>query len=168
MRRFPAVIISCDEAAFQRLAKTRASILKVPERRHPPRYRRPVRLSRSMDIERFRSEDLSVPIIFDRCPKTRRASFLSPSTPSTRLNASHPSSLAASCTATKRCHAHDVVRALTTARIRPYDEIAARRRPRRVAQRRSRELSSSPESYAAGRKSGDMHEDAKKFFVNYF
>jgi DGQHR domain-containing protein len=154
-------------------------ILKVPEREGILRaidgqHRL---LALHADIERFRGEDFSVPaIIFDRLPEDHVVQmFVTINAKHTRLNASHLVSLSGrqlyrdEALAT----AHDVVRALNDREDSPlYDEIKLLGVGRgRVAQAPlAQELKKlfASETYTAARKSGDMHEDAKKFFVNYF
>src|SRR6266446_5121379 len=128
------------------------------------------------DIERFGSEEFSVPaIIFDRLPEDHVVQmFVTINAKHTRLNASHLVSLSGrqlyrdEALAT----AHDVVRALNDREDSPlYDEIKLLGVGRgRVAQAPlAQELK---KLFAAdvftGRRGGDMHEEAKKFFVNYF
>ena len=175
-----AVIISCDEKlTFQSAGDDdRVGILKVPEREGILRaidgqHRL---LALHADIERFRNEDFSVPaIIFDRLPEDHVVQmFVTINAKHTRLNASHLVSLSGrqlyrdEALAT----AHDVVRALNDREDSPlYDEIKLLGVGRgRVAQAPlAQELKKlfASETFA-GRKSGDMHEEAKKFFVNYF
>jgi DGQHR domain-containing protein len=176
-----AVIISCDEKlSFQAMdGDTRVGILKVPEREGILRaidgqHRL---LALHADIERFRDEDFSVPaIIFDRLPEDHVVQmFVTINAKHTRLNASHLVSLSGrqlyrdEALAT----AHDVVRALNDREDSPlYDEIKLLGVGRgRVAQAPlAQELKKlfSGDSAFTSRKSSDMHEEAKKFFVNYF
>jgi DGQHR domain-containing protein len=176
-----AVIISCDEKlAFQAMdGDTRVGILKVPEREGILRaidgqHRL---LALHADIERFRDEDFSVPaIIFDRLPEDHVVQmFVTINAKHTRLNASHLVSLSGrqlyrdDALAT----AHDVVRALNDREDSPlYDEIKLLGVGRgRVAQAPlAQELKKlfAAEGVFTGKRPGDMHEDAKKFFVNYF
>jgi DGQHR domain-containing protein len=174
-----AVIISCDEKlAFQSAGDERVGILKVPEREGILRaidgqHRL---LALHADIERFRDEDFSVPaIIFDRLPEDHVVQmFVTINAKHTRLNASHLVSLSGrqlyrdDALAT----AHDVVRALNDREDSPlYDEIKLLGVGRgRVAQAPlAQELKKlfAPDGVFS-RKSSDMHEEAKKFFVNYF
>jgi DGQHR domain-containing protein len=175
-----AVIISCDEKlSFQAAGDERVGILKVPEREGILRaidgqHRL---LALHADIERFRDEDFSVPaIIFDRLPEDHVVQmFVTINAKHTRLNASHLVSLSGrqlyrdEALAT----AHDVVRALNDREDSPlYDEIKLLGVGRgRVAQAPlAQELKKlfAVEAFGPGRKTSDFHEDAKKFFVNYF
>src|SRR2546421_375007 len=174
-----AVIISCDEKlSFQPVDDdARVGILKVPEREGILRaidgqHRL---LALHADIERFAGEDFAVPaIIFDRLPEDHVVQmFVTINAKHTRLNASHLVSLSGrqlyrdEALAT----AHDVVRALNDREDSPlYDEIKLLGVGRgRVAQAPlAQELKKlfSADTFAG--KKTDMHEDAKKFFVNYF
>ncbi len=176
-----AVIISCDEKlSFQASSDDpRVGILKVPEREGILRaidgqHRL---LALHADIARFQGEDFSVPaIIFDRLPEDHVVQmFVTINAKHTRLNASHLVSLSGrqlyrdEALAT----AHDVVRALNDREDSPlYDEIKLLGVGRgRVAQAPlAQELKKLfiGDAFTGGRKSVDVHEDAKKFFVNYF
>ena len=176
-----AVIISCDEKlSFQAVdGDARVGILKVPEREGILRaidgqHRL---LALHADIERFRDEDFSVPaIIFDRLPEDHVVQmFVTINAKHTRLNASHLVSLSGrqlyrdDALATS----HDVVRALNDREDSPlYDEIKLLGVGRgRVAQAPlAQELKKlfAADGVFSGRRSADMHEEAKKFFVNYF
>ncbi len=176
-----AVIISCDEKlSFQASSDdARVGILKVPEREGILRaidgqHRL---LALHADIARFQGEDFSVPaIIFDRLPEDHVVQmFVTINAKHTRLNASHLVSLSGrqlyrdEALAT----AHDVVRALNDREDSPlYDEIKLLGVGRgRVAQAPlAQELKKLfiGDAFTGGRKSVDVHEDAKKFFVNYF
>jgi DGQHR domain-containing protein len=175
-----AVIISCDEKLSFSAAGDdgRVGILKVPEREGILRaidgqHRL---LALHADIDRFAGEEFAVPaIIFDRLPEDHVVQmFVTINAKHTRLNASHLVSLSGrqlyrdEALAT----AHDVVRALNDREDSPlYDEIKLLGVGRgRVAQAPlAQELK---KVFAAdafgGRKSSDLHEDAKKFYVNYF
>jgi DGQHR domain-containing protein len=175
-----AVIISCDEKlSFQPSADdARVGILKVPEREGILRaidgqHRL---LALHADIDRFQGEDFSVPaIIFDRLPEDHVVQmFVTINAKHTRLNASHLVSLSGRQLYRDEALAtgHDVVRALNDREDSPlYDEIKLLGVGRgRVAQAPlAQELK---KLFAAdvfsSRRSGDMHEEAKKFFVNYF
>jgi len=175
-----AVIISCDEKlAFQPAADDgRVGILKVPEREGILRaidgqHRL---LALHADIDRFQGEDFTVPaIIFDRLPEDHVVQmFVTINAKHTRLNASHLVSLSGRQLYRDEnlATAHDVVRALNDREDSPlYDEIKLLGVGRgRVAQAPlAQELK---KLFAAdvfsGRRSGDMHEEARKFFVNYF
>src|SRR5580765_7007105 len=175
-----AVIISCDEKlSFQSSGDDgRVGILKVPEREGILRaidgqHRL---LALHADIERFRGEDFSVPaIIFDRLPEDHVVQmFVTINAKHTRLNASHLVSLSGRQLYRDEnlAAAHDVVRALNDREDSPlYDEIKLLGVGRgRVAQaplaQELKKLFSA--GTFSGRKASDMHEEAKKFFVNYF
>ncbi|MBI3493937.1 MAG: DGQHR domain-containing protein [Acidobacteria bacterium] len=175
-----AVIISCDEGlSFQSASEdARVGILKVPEREGVLRaidgqHRL---LALHADIERFAGEEFAVPaIIFDRLPEDHVVQmFVTINAKHTRLNASHLVSLSGRQLYRDEAlaAAHDVVRALNDREDSPlYDEIKLLGVGRgRVAQAPlAQELK---KVFAAdafgGRKSSDLHEDAKKFYVNYF
>ncbi len=174
-----AGIISADEKlSFQASGDdARVGILKVPEREGILRaidgqHRL---LALHADIERFRGEDFSVPaIIFDRLPEDHVVQmFVTINAKHTRLNASHLVSLSGrqlyrdDALAT----AHDVVRALNDREDSPlYDEIKLLGVGRgRVAQAPlAQELKKLFAADGFGVRKGDVHEDAKTFFVNYF
>jgi DGQHR domain-containing protein len=175
-----AVIISCDEKlAFQPASDdSRLGILKVPEREGILRaidgqHRL---LALHADIERFAGEDFSVPaIIFDRLPEDHVVQmFVTINAKHTRLNPSHLVSLSGRqlYRDDNLATAHDVVRALNDREDSPlYDEIKLLGVGRgHVAQAPlAQELKRLFATDAFGpRKSGDLHEEAKKFFVNYF
>jgi DGQHR domain-containing protein len=175
-----AVIISCDEKlSFQPAGEdSRVGILKVPEREGILRaidgqHRL---LALHADIDRFAGEDFSVPaIIFDRLPEDHVVQmFVTINAKHTRLNASHLVSLSGRQLYRDEnlATAHDVVRALNDREDSPlYDEIKLLGVGRgRVAQAPlAQELKKlfSSDAFTA-RRGGDPHEDAKKFFVNYF
>src|ERR1043166_5611309 len=176
-----AVIISCDEKLTFEPVEAGSSVgrLKVPEREGILRaidgqHRL---LALHADIENFRDEEFTVPaIIFDRLPEDHVVQmFVTINAKHTRLNASHLVSLSGrqlyrdEALAT----AHDVVRALNDREDSPlYDEIKLLGVGRgRVAQAPlAQELKKlfGPDGVFVGKRSGDMHEEAKKFFVNYF
>jgi len=174
-----AVIISCDEKlTFQPAsADSRVGILKVPEREGILRaidgqHRL---LALHADIDRFQGEDFSVPaIIFDRLPEDHVVQmFVTINAKHTRLNASHLVSLSGRQLYRDEnlATAHDVVRALNDREDSPlYDEIKLLGVGRgRVAQAPlAQELKKLFASDAFGRRSDDFHEEARKFFVNYF
>ena len=176
-----AVIISCDEKlSFQAVDdESRVGILKVPEREGILRaidgqHRL---LALHADIERFRDEDFAVPaIIFDRLPEDHVVQmFVTINAKHTRLNASHLVSLSGRQLYRDEALAtgHDVVRALNDREDSPlYDEIKMLGVGRgRVAQAPlAQELKKlfAEGGVFANRRSGDVHEEAKKFFVNYF
>jgi len=173
-----AVIISCDEKlSFQPATDDgRLGILKVPEREGILRaidgqHRL---LALHADIDRFQGEDFTVPaIIFDRLPEDHVVQmFVTINAKHTRLNASHLVSLSGRQLYRDEnlATAHDVVRALNDREDSPlYDEIKLLGVGRgRVAQAPlAQELK---KLFAAGTFAGkkDAHEEAKKFFVNYF
>jgi DGQHR domain-containing protein len=173
-----AVIISCDEKlTFQSASDDgRLGVLKVPEREGILRaidgqHRL---LALHADIDRFEGEDFAVPaIIFDRLPEDHVVQmFVTINAKHTRLNASHLVSLSGRQLYRDEnlATAHDVARALNDREDSPlYDEIKLLGVGRgRVAQAPlAQELK---KLFSAGTFSGkkDMHEEAKKFFVNYF
>ena len=176
-----AVIISCDEKlSFQPASEdARVGILKVPEREGILRaidgqHRL---LALHADIDRFQGEDFAVPaIIFDRVPEDHIVQmFVTINAKHTRLNASHLVSLSGRQLYRDEALAtgHDVVRALNDREDSPlYDEIKLLGVGRgRVAQAPlAQELKKlfAPDGVFTSRRSGDPHEEAKKFFVNYF
>src|SRR6267142_3316526 len=173
-----AVIISCDEKlSFQSSGDdARVGILKVPEREGILRaidgqHRL---LALHADIDRFEGEDFTVPaIIFDRLPEDHVVQmFVTINAKHTRLNASHLVSLSGRQLYRDEALAtgHDVVRALNDREDSPlYDEIKLLGVGRVAQAPLAQELK---KLFAAdgifGKKSGDAHEEAKKFFVNYF
>jgi DGQHR domain-containing protein len=175
-----AVIISCDEKlTFQPSGDDpRVGVLKVPEREGILRaidgqHRL---LALHADIERFAGEDFSVPaVIFDRLPEDHVVQmFVTINAKHTRLNASHLVSLSGRQLYRDEnlATAHDVVRALNDREDSPlYDEIKLLGVGRgRIAQAPlAQELKKLfAADVFAGRRGGDMHEEARKFFVNYF
>jgi DGQHR domain-containing protein len=176
-----AVIISCDEKLTFSPSEGNARVgtLKVPEREGILRaidgqHRL---LALHADIDRFEGEDFSVPaIIFDRLPEDHVVQmFVTINAKHTRLNASHLVSLSGrqlyrdDALATS----HDVVRALNDREDSPlYSEIKLLGVGRgRVAQ--APLAQEFKKLFSAGlfngpRKGGEAHEEAKKFFVNYF
>src|SRR5262249_20443674 len=176
-----AVIISCDEKlTFQPAAddEGRVGILKVPEREGILRaidgqHRL---LALHADIARFAGEDFNVPaIIFDRLPEDHVVQmFVTINAKHTRLNASHLVSLSGRQLYRDEnlATAPDVVRALNDREDSPlYDEIKLLGVGRgRVAQAPlAQELKKLfAADVFAGRRGSDMHEEARKFFVNYF
>jgi len=177
-----AVIISCDEKlSFQPADdESRVGILKVPEREGILRaidgqHRL---LALHADIERFRDEDFAVPaIIFDRLPEDHVVQmFVTINAKHTRLNASHLVSLSGRQLYRDEALAtgHDVVRALNDREDSPlYDEIKLLGVGRgRVAQaplaQELKKLFAEGGIFASRRSGGDVHEEARKFFVNYF
>ncbi len=174
-----AVIISCDEKlTFQPATDDgRLGTLKVPEREGILRaidgqHRL---LALHADIDRFQGEDFTVPaIIFDRLPEDHVVQmFVTINAKHTRLNASHLVSLSGRQLYRDEnlATAHDVVRALNDREDSPlYDEIKLLGVGRgRVAQAPlAQELKKLFGAGTFAGKKSDMHEDAKKFFVNYF
>ncbi len=175
-----AVIISCDEKlAFQALDEDgRLGVLKVPEREGILRaidgqHRL---LALHADIDRFQGEGFMVPaVVFDSLPEDHVVQmFVTINAKHTRLNASHLVSLSGRQLYRDEnlATAHDVVRALNDREDSPLcGEIKLLGVGRgRVAQAPlAQELK---KLFAAdafgGRRPGDMHEEARKFFVNYF
>jgi DGQHR domain-containing protein len=177
-----AVIISCDEKLSFHAADgdERVGILKVPEREGILRaidgqHRL---LALHADIDRFEGEDFAVPaIIFDRLPEDHVVQmFVTINAKHTRLNASHLVSLSGRQLYRDDALAtgHDVVRALNDREDSPlYDEIKLLGVGRgRVAQaplaQELKKLFAPDGVFATSRRSNDVHEEAKKFFVNYF
>jgi DGQHR domain-containing protein len=174
-----AVIISCDEKlSFHPVDDdSRVGILKVPEREGILRaidgqHRL---LALHADIDHFQGEDFTVPaIIFDRLPEDHVVQmFVTINAKHTRLNASHLVSLSGRQLYRDEnlATAHDVVRALNDREDSPlYDEIKLLGVGRgRVAQAPlAQELKKVFAVDAFHSRKGDMHEEAKKFFVNYF
>src|SRR3982074_32067 len=177
-----AVIISCDEKlTFQPSGEdARVGILKVPEREGILRaidgqHRL---LALHADIERFQGEEFSVPaIIFDRLPEDHVVQmFVTINAKHTRLNASHLVSLSGRQLYRDEtlAAAHDIVRALNDREDSPlYGEIKLLGvGTGRVAQaplaQELKKLFAEDGVFSGRSRSGDMHEEAKKFFVNYF
>src|SRR5213595_1567748 len=176
-----AVIISCDEALKFEAVESGSPLgtLKVPEREGILRaidgqHRL---LALHADIDKMREDSFSVPaIIFDRLPEDHIVQmFVTINAKHTRLNASHLISLSGRQLYRDEALAtgHDVVRALNDREDSPlYDEIKLLGVGRgRVAQAPlAQELKKlfSADGVFTGRRAGDMHEEAKKFFVNYF
>ena len=174
-----AVIISCDEKlSFQPAGDDgRLGVLKVPEREGILRaidgqHRL---LALHADIDRFQGEDFTVPaIIFDRLPEDHVVQmFVTINAKHTRLNASHLVSLSGRQLYRDEnlATAHDVVRALNDREDSPlYDEIKLLGVGRgRVAQAPlAQELKKLFSAETFSGKKGELHEEARKFFVNYF
>jgi DGQHR domain-containing protein len=175
-----AVIISCDEKlSFQSSADDpRVGILKVPEREGILRaidgqHRL---LALHADIDRFAGDEFSVPaIIFDRLPEDHVVQmFVTINAKHTRLNASHLVSLSGRQLYRDEslATAHDIVRALNDREDSPlYDEIkllgvgSGRVAQAPLAQELKKLFAG---EVFGGRRTPDMHEEARKFFVNYF
>ena len=176
-----AVIISCDEKlTFAPVeGDSHLGTLKVPEREGILRaidgqHRL---LALHADIDRFEGEEFAVPaIIFDRLPEDHVVQmFVTINAKHTRLNASHLVSLSGRQLYRDEALAtgHDIVRALNDREDSPlYDEIKMLGVGRgRVAQAPlAQELKKlfGPDGVFITRRAGDVHEEAKKFFVNYF
>src|SRR5690348_10768762 len=176
-----AVIISCDEPLKFEAVEGDPSlgILKVPEREGILRaidgQHRLLALHAGM--EQFAGEVFTVPaVIFDRLPEDHVVQmFVTINAKHTRLNASHLVSLSGRQLYRDEAlvTGHDIVRALNDREDSPlYDEIKMLGVGRgRVAQAPlAQELKKlfGPDGVFANRRSGDMHEEARKFFVNYF
>jgi DGQHR domain-containing protein len=177
-----AVIISCDEKLTFHPSEdgSRVGVLKVPEREGILRaidgqHRL---LALHADIERFEGEEFAVPaIIFDRLPEDHVVQmFVTINAKHTRLNASHLVSLSGRQLYRDEALAtgHDVVRALNDREDSPlYDEIKLLGVGRgRVAQaplaQELKKLFAEGGVFAGRSRSGDLRDEAKKFFVNYF
>ena len=175
-----AVIISCDEklSFVAAGADQRLGVLKVPEREGILRaidgqHRL---LALHADIARFEGEEFAVPaIIFDRLPEDHVVQmFVTINAKHTRLNASHLVSLSGrqlyrdDALAT----AHDVVRALNDREDSPLCgdiKLLGVGRGRVAQAPLAQELKRLFATDAfRSRRSANPHEDAKKFFVNYF
>ena len=177
-----AVIISCDEKlTFQPAdGDSRVGILKVPEREGILRaidgqHRL---LALHADIDRFEDEDFAVPaIIFDRLPEDHVVQmFVTINAKHTRLNASHLVSLSGrqlyrdEALATGARHRPRAERPRGLAALR-RDQAARRRpRPRRAGAAGAGAEEAVRRATACSAKNGaaTSHEEAKKFFVNYF
>jgi DGQHR domain-containing protein len=175
-----AVIISCDERlSFQPSGEDgRIGVLKVPEREGILRaidgqHRL---LALHADIDRFGSEEFSVPaIIFDRLPEDHVVQmFVTINAKHTRLNASHLVSLSGRQLYRDEslALAHDIIRALNDRDDSPlYGEIKLLGVGQgRVAQA---PLAQELKRLLAGdglgtRRAEDVSEEGKRFFVNYF
>src|SRR6187455_1177028 len=176
-----AVIISCDEPLkFEAMDDDSSlGILKVPEREGVLRaidgQHRLLALHAGM--EQFEGENFTVPaVIFDRLPEDHVVQmFVTINAKHTRLNASHLVSLSGrqlyrdEALAT----AHDVVRALNDREDSPLSQqikLLGVGRGKVAQAPLAQELKKlfGSDGVFTGRRSGDMHEDAKKFFVNYF
>ncbi len=175
-----AVIISCDEKlAFSPADgdSGRVGTLKVPEREGILRaidgqHRL---LALHADIERFGEEEFAVPaIIFDQLPDDHIVQmFVTINAKHTRLNSSHLVTLSGRqlYRDDALAAAHDVVRALNDREDSPlHGDIKLLGVGRgHVAQAPiAQELKRLFATGVFGVKSQDFHEDARKFFVNYF
>jgi len=176
-----AVIISCDERlSFSPVEEgSNLGTLKVPEREGILRaidgqHRL---LAMHADIERFGKERFTVPaVIFDQLPEDHIVQmFVTINAKHTRLNSSHLVTLSG-----RQLYrddglavAHDIVRALNERDDSPlYMDIKllgvgkghVAQAP--IAQELKRLFQT--EAFGDGRKTEAFHEDAKRFFVNYF
>jgi len=176
-----AVIISCDEKlSFSPVEEgSNLGTLKVPEREGILRaidgqHRL---LAMHADIERFGKERFTVPaVIFDQLPEDHIVQmFVTINAKHTRLNSSHLVTLSG-----RQLYrddglavAHDIVRALNERDDSPlYMDIKllgvgkghVAQAP--IAQELKRLFQT--EAFGDGRKTEAFHEDAKRFFVNYF
>src|SRR5947199_2305909 len=174
----PGIISRDAKLTFQPVDdEGRVGTLKVPEREG---ILRPIDgqhrlLALHADIDRFEGEDFTVPaIIFDRLPEDHVVQmFVTINAKHTRLNASHLVSLSGRQLYRDEnlATAHDVVRALNDREDSPlYDEIKLLGVGRgRVAQAPlAQELKKLFSAETFSGKKGELHEEAKKFFVNYF
>jgi hypothetical protein len=139
-----AVIISCDEKlSFQPAeSDSRVGILKVPEREGILRAidGQHRLLALHADIDRFQGEDFAVPaIIFDRLPEDHVVQMF------VTINAREDSPL------------YDEIKLLGVGRGRVAQAPLAQELKKLFAA-----------DGVFGKKSADSHEEAKKFFVNYF
>ena len=174
-----AVIISCDEPLkFEPMpGEPSVGLLKVPEREGILRaidgqHRL---LALHADIDRFQGEDFSVPaIIFDRLPEDHVVQmFVTINAKHTRLNASHLVSLSGRQLYRDEnlATAHDVVRALNDRDDSPLHEqikLLGVGHGKVAQAPLAQELKKLFAADAFGPRRGDFHEEAKKFFVNYF
>jgi DGQHR domain-containing protein len=177
-----AVIISCDEKLTfvpSDGADSRVGSLKVPEREGILRaidgqHRL---LALHADIDRFGPQEFSVPaIIFDELPEDHVVQmFVTINAKHTRLNASHLVTLSGRQLYRDEnlAVAHDIVRALNDREDSPLaGEIKLLGVGRgRVAQAPiAQELKRlfTAEAFGSPRRSESFHDDAKRFFVNYF
>jgi DGQHR domain-containing protein len=176
-----AVIISCDERlAFAPVEEgSTLGTLKVPEREGILRaidgqHRL---LAMHADIERFGQESFTVPaVIFDQLPEDHIVQmFVTINAKHTRLNSSHLVSLSGRqlYRDDSLAVAHDIVRALNERDDSPlYMDIKllgvgkghVAQAP--IAQELKRLFQT--DAFGGARKTQDFHEEAKRFFVNYF
>jgi DGQHR domain-containing protein len=175
-----AVIISSDEPLRFEPVEDNSSLghLKVPEREGVLRaidgqHRL---LALHTDLEQFGTEEFSVPaVIFDRLPEDHVVQmFVTINAKHTRLNASHLVSLSGRQLYSDQslATAHDVVRALND---RDDSPLAGQIKllgvgKGKVAQAPlAQELKRLFAAEAFGTRRGDdFHDEAKRFFVNYF
>jgi len=176
-----AVIISCDEKlTFTPMEDgSNLGILKVPEREGILRaidgqHRL---LAMHADIERFGKETFTVPaVIFDQLPEDHIVQmFVTINAKHTRLNSSHLVSLSGRqlYRDLSLAVAHDIVRVLNDRDDSPlYMDIkllgvgkgSVAQAP--LAQELKKLFQT--EAFGSGRKTQDFHDEAKRFFVNYF
>jgi DGQHR domain-containing protein len=176
-----AVIISCDEKlSFSPVEEGSAlGTLKVPEREGVLRaidgqHRL---LAMHADIERFGQEDFTVPaVIFDQLPEDHIVQmFVTINAKHTRLNSSHLVSLSGRQLYRDQslAVAHDIVRVLNDRDDSPlYMDIkllgvgrgSVAQAP--LAQELKKLFQS--EAFGGARKTQDFHDEARRFFVNYF
>ena len=176
-----AVIISCDEKLTFEPVDGASAVgrLKVPEREGILRaidgqHRL---LALHADIDNIRNHDFTVPaIIFDRVPEDHIVQmFVTINAKHTRLNASHLVSLSGRqlYRDDNLAAAHDVVRALNDRDDSPLSQqikLLGVGRGRVAQAPLAQELKKlfAADVFTSSRRTSDPHEDAKKFFVNYF
>jgi DGQHR domain-containing protein len=176
-----AVIISCDETLkFEPVpGEPTLGILKVPEREGILRaidgqHRL---LALHAGIDQFGGETFNVPaVIFDRLPEDHVVQmFVTINAKHTRLNASHLVSLSGRQLYRDEnlATAHDVVRALNDREDSPLrDQIKllgvgrGRVAQAPLAQELKKQLA--VDAFGGPRRDVDLHDEARKFFVNYF
>jgi DGQHR domain-containing protein len=175
-----AVIISCDEKlTFQPVDEdSRVGVLKVPEREGILRaidgqHRL---LALHADIERFGGEEFSVPaVVFDRLPEDHVVQmFVTINAKHTRLNASHLVSLSGRqlYRDLNLATSHDIIRALNDRDDSPLNGdikllgVGQGRVAQAPLAQELKKLFASDIFSARG--ATDIHDLARKFFVNYF
>lgn len=175
-----AVIISCDEKlTFQPVDEdSRVGVLKVPEREGILRaidgqHRL---LALHADIERFGGEEFSVPaVVFDRLPEDHVVQmFVTINAKHTRLNASHLVSLSGRqlYRDLNLATSHDIIRALNDRDDSPLNGdikllgVGQGRVAQAPLAQELKKLFASDIFSARG--TTDIHDLARKFFVNYF
>ena len=176
-----AVIISCDEKLSFTPVEDGSTLgtLKVPEREGILRaidgqHRL---LAMHADIERFGQESFTVPaVIFDQLPEDHIVQmFVTINAKHTRLNSSHLVSLSGRqlYRDDSLAVAHDIVRALNERDDSPlYMDVKllgvgkghVAQAP--IAQELKRLFQT--DAFGGARKTQDFHEEARRFFVNYF
>jgi DGQHR domain-containing protein len=176
-----AVIISCDERlTFSPVEEgSNLGILKVPEREGVLRaidgqHRL---LAMHADIERFGQETFTVPaVIFDQLPEDHVVQmFVTINAKHTRLNASHLVSLSGRqlYRDLSLAVAHDIVRVLNDRDDSPLHmdiKLLGVGRGSVAQAPLAQELKKlfQSEAFGGARKTQDFHDEAKRFFVNYF